>query len=160
MQTSDLTSTIQKHPKAARHFAGVVAADQLPFQTNRFNHELFYIVNNQPSGYSGQHWIVVRLPVKKADSEPSEFFDSFGYSPSYYHPNLRNVLILNGPNFIHNVKQIQDKQSEFCGYYCLLYILFRSMHYNMNHIIELFNYKDWKKNDKLAVELVTKFFHS
>ena len=159
METTDIEETITRNRIASKNFGGVFPVNRVPFKQNRLLDEVFFIINNQPAGYRGQHWLVVRLTRSK-HSEPSEFFDPFGYPPSHYNPSITNMLILNGPSFIQNNKHIQDQLSDYCGYYCMLYILYRSMNYSMSNFLEMFSETNFKKNDKLALELVTKHFFS
>ncbi len=157
MNGTDIKKTIERNAAAKKWFRGVLSLDQIAFRTNRMTHEVFYIVNNQPSPLKGQHWMAVRLPDRKS-GEPSEFFDPLGRPPANYNAVLENVLILNGPKFIYNQEQIQHKDSDFCGYYCMLYLLYRSMNYSMSDIVSMFSPLRRLNNDRLALELVEKHF--
>lgn len=79
------------------------------------------IVNTDPSYRSGKHWVCIYLPKKG----PTEFFDSLGRSPEYYHPDFRRVLITNGPTYLHNEGRLQDYGSPYCGEYCLDFLVQR-----------------------------------
>ena len=72
----------------------------------------FYIVNLDTSNNSGTHWTAVYSPPLK-----SFYFDSYGFVP----PEELEVKI---KPYIYNDKDIQDWNSEACGWFCIAFIKF------------------------------------
>lgn len=76
---------------------------------NEFKNQLgLYIVNNQPKGCRGQHWLAVSVSETSA-----EFFDSFGLPPSHYGFS---------DNYSYSLKCLQSKTSFLCWAYCIYYL--------------------------------------
>jgi len=90
----------------------------------------FYIVNLDNAGGGGTHWTALYF-----DGKLNIYFDSFGVAPP------KNIERLLG-NFIYNTEQIQDLNSELCGYYCVLFVKYlyhsRSKYYRFNEFVNLF----------------------
>ena len=120
MNSSELLRVLSqnRHTKGI-HYA-VTSSDRLP--PTPLQRPATLIVNADSSNKPGSHWLVFYFPRKG----PAEFFDSMGHSPQFYHQRFKNYLIVNGPVFLHNTKRIPDFNSDFCGEYCLQFIIGRS----------------------------------
>ena len=128
----------------------VTSADRLPTRDN-FARPASLIVNTDPSTLPGEHWVCFYFPEKG----PPEFFDSLGHHPEHYHPNFRNVLIVNGPDYLRNTERLQDYDSPYCGVYCLYYLVYRRLGEDFQSILNRFG-DDYSTNDARVVEwLVT-----
>jgi len=74
--------------------------------------EGFYVINLDTSDNSGTHWTVCYShPLK------SSYFDSYGFVPPL---ELEKKI----KPYIYNDKDIQDWNSEACGWYCIAFIKF------------------------------------
>ena len=72
----------------------------------------FYIINLDTSKNEGTHWTCLyHHPLK------SYYFDSFGFVPPY---EVEKIII----PYNYNNKDIQDYNSDACGWYCLAFIKF------------------------------------
>jgi hypothetical protein len=99
----------------------------------------FYIINLDTSDNEGTHWTAVYShPLK------SYYFDSYGFIP----PIELEVKI---KPFIYNDKDIQDWNSDACGWFCIAFIKFL---HNKNdketaykEFLKLFS-SNTKENDK------------
>jgi hypothetical protein len=81
-------------------------------EADKINKDGFYIINLDTSKGDGSHWTSLYYhPLK------SYYFDSFGFVPPF---DVEDVII----PYIHNDKDIQDFNSEACGYYCVAFIKF------------------------------------
>ena len=81
-------------------------------EADMINKDGFYIINLDTSKGDGSHWTSLYYhPLK------SYYFDSFGFVPPF---DVEDVII----PYIHNDKDIQDFNSEACGYYCVAFIKF------------------------------------
>ncbi len=118
----------------------VCATDELP----RFSDKPgLYIVNTDYSWNGGMHWVAFNFP----NHGPSEFFDSLGHEPEYYHDVYRNALIANGPSYLMTLTPIQAEDSDACGQYCIYYTLCRVGGLSMSNIVLTFTDNDRAGND-------------
>ena len=106
---------------------GVFPADQLPSCITQFPQGL--VVSTDPSTKPGMHWMAMYFP----DASTSEFFDRFGFPPSFYSPYFENLL---GKFQIQrrNTNDLQHLTSNVCGYYALNYVYLRNRGKSMNQI--------------------------
>ena len=65
---------------------GVFPADRLPSRITQFPRGL--VANTDPSTKPGMHWVAMYFP----DASTSEFFDSYGFPPSFYSPYFEKLL--------------------------------------------------------------------
>ena len=149
MDTFQLEVAINRDPVSAKMFGGVKAADRLP--SSHSISDKFYIVNNQNSNLSGEHWVVLGLGVVP------EFFDSLGRAPESYQKRFQYFLVNYGPNYKYNQRRLQNWGSDVCGKYCLFFLYYRSRHISMKNIINLFS-SDLKSNDRLVSEFCRKVY--
>ena len=81
-------------------------------ETKEINDDGFYIINLDTSKNEGTHWTCLyHHPLK------SYYFDSFGFVPPY---EVEKIII----PYNYNNKDIQDYNSDACGWYCLAFIKF------------------------------------
>jgi hypothetical protein len=116
MLESTLETCLQKDPFTKKIYAGVFAFDELPDQ---LNYPACLIVNTKPRTQFGEHWLGIFYDKDKN----GEFFDSYGMHPSYY--RLKSYMDKTATKWTHNKRRIQGFSS-YCGYYSLLYLLFRA----------------------------------
>ena len=81
-------------------------------EANQIKDDGFYIINlDKPTG-TVTHWTCLYYhPLK------SYYFDSFGFVPP---AEIEEVIM----PYDHNNKDIQDYNSDACGYYCIAFIKF------------------------------------
>ena len=128
-------------------YLGTVPIDQLP---KKIKYPSCLVINNQTSYKPGEHWLAIYFDKMKR----AEFFDSFGNNPIYY--NLKSFLEKNAKSFQFNKRILQSNSSSHCGYYCILYLLFRARGYTLKNILKYF--KTPEKNDLLIEKLIKKYF--
>jgi len=81
-------------------------------EADKINKDGFYIINLDTSKGIGSHWTSLYYhPLK------SYYFDSFGFVPPF---DVEDII----SPYIHNNKDIQDFDSDACGYYCIAFIKF------------------------------------
>ena len=97
-------------------FLGAFARNELP---KIYNYPASLILNTEPRNSEGEHWLAIYFDKNKN----SYFFDSYGQHYNNY--NLKSYLEENSKKISYNRKQIQG-DSNFCGIYCILFILFIS----------------------------------
>jgi len=108
----------------------------------------FYIINLQNSNIGGgTHW----TSLYKINDGYSLYYDSFGFpAPQDIVDKLHC--------YDYNKKDIQDIDSSSCGYYCICFIKFMSLHPNnpkkaFDTFISLFS-KDTKNNEEILYNLL------
>ena len=96
------------------HFLGCFPSDGLPSFPTSFPKSM--IINTQPSGHPGEHWVAVVLTETDC-----YYFDSFALPTvlpnvyMYLQPYYKNVCYLD--------LRIQDDTSNYCGAYCVSFVL-------------------------------------
>ena len=106
------------------------------------------IINTHPQGQPGEHWLAMYFTKTKC----CEFFDSFGFPATVY--GLDKYIKLFSRSFISNEFQIQDIDSNACGYYCIYFLLLKSRGFKLKDINSLFSKRDFKMNDYLISHIV------
>ena len=115
-------------------------------KANKINDDGFYIVNLDKTTGQGTHWTCLYYhPLK------SYYFDSFGFVPP---EEIENIII----PYNHNNKDIQDYNSDACGYYCIAFIKFLHSKIDkqmaFNEFILLFS-KKTTDNDNILEEYLS-----
>jgi len=114
---------------------GIFARDELPATLLPGG----YIMNNKPRGDPGEHWIALWIGTDRV-----EFMDSLGRTPHAYKWKTPAT---------YNPNQLQKKDSDTCGAYCLYFLYYRSRNISMQHILEVFS-DDCVENDKYVSDFV------
>lgn len=148
MNTLQLEKILENYSKDKEFFYGIYPIDRLPNIT-RFPSCL--IVNNQRSNEEGEHWVAIYFDKKGK----CEFFDSFAKSPRFY--GLQNYLKSYAHRVKYNKQIIQSNYSEYCGLYCIFYLIFKLNHRSMLYYQKLFK-KNPNQNDKMFSRWIKKYF--
>jgi hypothetical protein len=136
MNTNQINKVLFTDKYTRKIFGGTYPIDKLP---KRVQYPSCFVINNQPSYQTGEHWVAVYFTKNKN----AVFFDSYGNNPSFY--KLTKFVKNNSKMFEYNHKQIQSYLSEYCGYYCLLFLLFISRENTLTDFLSFF--KNPVKND-------------
>ena len=123
--------------KIKKEFLNVFARDELPSSIPKL--PACFIFNTKNRSNPGQHWLAVYIDK----NNHAEFFDSYGYSPAKY--RLKTYLKRIASSTSYNKQRIQG-QSDFCGLYSILYLLFKS-YKQENKFFTKFN-NNYNENDK------------
>ena len=137
------------NPMIEQQFGGVCAADQLPTLVPLGSKPQFFIVNTDPAGLSGSHWVAFLI-----DRERAEFFDSLGHRPSHYHERFEPFLINNGPRYLCNEIPYQSRGSDTCGSFCLYYAALRCAGVGYQDVLNSFT-DNPLLNDSIVTEFVS-----
>ncbi len=110
MDSDQLATLLSRHRCTRLLFRGVLPIDCLPMAEEEPERG-FYIVNTDPSGQPGAHWVLVWW-------EPGRryFFDSFGYHPGFWDERLGDFM---GPNCAWNNRALQAELEDTCGEWCV-----------------------------------------
>lgn len=127
MNTTQLEEYMLADQYIRMYYGGVLPSNRLPLISE--NKPKIYIVNTDDEFKPGQHWIVLFT------DDVGEYFDSLGKEPLQ---EFKDFLIINGPMYIMNEKQLQSQQSNLCGLYALYYAYFRCRGCTMKDILHIF----------------------
>ena len=83
-------------------------------EMNELKNDGFYIINLDNSNGNGTHWTALYFQGNPLNSY---YFDSFGFVPPL---EVEQKI----KPYLYNDADIQDFNSEACGYYCLAFIKF------------------------------------
>ena len=129
--------------KFLKSFIGVFPCDRIP---NIENYPASIILNTDKHNEKGQHWVAIHISKDKFEI----YFDSYGLKPL----NKKFLEYLNERtnNWTYNNTMIQGVKSVNCGKFCVLFILLKSIGYNLQEIIHLFT-KNYEINDKIIEKI-------
>ena len=107
-----------------------------------------YIINLSSSNHSGSHWVAVQINTH----QEAEYFDSYGLD--CFDDFIRKTFEEQRITLSSFNKTIQDPSSQFCGLYCVAYLLCRELNIS-KHIFGLFfDDKELLGNDLTCVEII------
>jgi hypothetical protein len=96
------------------HFLGCFPMDRLPPFPTTFPKSM--IINTQASTQTGEHWVALVLTETNC-----YYFDSFGLP--IIQPNIHMYLPPHYTNICYLAIRIQDITSNYCGAYCVCFVL-------------------------------------
>jgi hypothetical protein len=133
---------LNKDPDTKKIYLGSFAFDERPSQPT---YPSCFILNTDIRTKPGQHWLAFFYNKKGF----CDFFDSYAKPPSYY--NLQNYIEKTSNGWNYNKIRLQG-QSNLCGLYSILFLLFKSK----NKIINFFQefYSNFTKNDNNILKLI------
>jgi hypothetical protein len=143
MNTIQINEVLLKDLYTRKIFIGALPIDKLPME---IDYPTCLIINNQKSTKAGEH----RLALFFDKNQNAIFFDSFGFSPRLY--NLDKYIKLHSRKFDWNKKQLQSTTSTYCGYYCILFLLFICRKKSLNYFLK--NFKSPSLNDAVIEKLL------
>ena len=115
-------------------FRGVFTRDTLPKRIRK--HECG-IVNLDTLGGKGTHWVSY---LNKPNEKYVEYFDSYGLAPP---EELENYLLTSQKLIIYNSTEMQKRNSELCGYFCIFYIRLRNRGVELYSVLNFLNAPIW-----------------
>jgi len=115
---------------------GVYSNDTLPPKPK------LLVRNTDPSTKPELHWISIYVSKDGC----GEYYDSFGRLPTKHFVDYLNEHCR---NWIYNKKQLQSIISTFCGYYCCVYCIYRSLGFDLFKIKNLLS-TDTAFNDSIV----------
>ena len=111
-----------------------------------------YIINLSESNHSGSHFVAVFFTSKTT----AEYFDSYAM-PFSIDKNLVEAFDIGRLEIQQFGKRIQSQNSQFCGIFCVAYLLSKQIGMSKEAFADLFVQKNLPKNDKIALEIVKIF---
>ena len=155
MNNRELQRVAKRCPELSDIFLGVFPSDALTidiFPNERWD-AYALIVNLDPIGSPGSHWIALYLPGYLNGT--AEYFDSYGQQPIL--PNFLSLL-KTYKRYIYSNITLQSPLSTVCGQYCLFYLCLRAKGIRYDQILRYFQEHDTHYNDVLVNEYVRQIF--
>ena len=133
-------------------FKGVKPCDIFLKEIQDNHHKLekgnCFIINMRTSEHQGSHFVSIFL----SSPNNAEYFDSFGL-PSF-DSNINKAFQVAKLKVTKFNKSIQDLSSQFCGLYCVAYLIWRQLGLEKRRFAQLFN-ADFKiLNDAIVLKLL------
>jgi hypothetical protein len=147
MNGREIEDALRSVPLVRDIFVGVFAADQIPDK----QYPGGYIVNTDPSGEPGQHWVAFFC----THSGQLEAFDSFGKNPGIYSNHIKEWM--EADYLILSQSILQSENSTLCGNYCLYYILLRCHGFSYEDVLSIFC-SDKNLSDLYVCKFINKYF--
>lgn len=129
-----------------KSFVGVHPCDKTPEVNKKSNFSLIF--NTGLSSSSGEHFVAVF-----AKNSRIFYFDSFGEPISNEY--IKNFLSQFSNHYYMHHRKIQDDLSNFCGFYCLAYLINMYKGRSTQNFISHFKHKtDLMMNDQKVVKFI------
>jgi hypothetical protein len=127
-------------------FLGVFACDRPPKVLKK--HKFSLIFNTGLSSSSGEHFVAVFVKNKRV-----YYFDSFGEPISNHY--IASFLSQFSDHYYMQYKKIQDDLSNFCGFYCLAFLINMYKDRSTRNFISQFKHKtNLMMNDQKVVNFI------
>ena len=130
-------------------FLGVYPCDQIPkIRKNKFS----LIINTGTHDSEGEHFVALYF-----HNNILFYFDPFGepVANDYINSFIQELPLKNNRYHFNN-RHIQDNRSNFCGFYCLGFLLSRKSRMSYRQFLNLFSIQKKLENDKKIVEYILK----
>lgn len=146
MSVLTITSNLQLDELMASvpHYLGAHAKDWLNGKVPPA--ELYIILNLENSNLDGSHWVAI---CNRPDTPFIEFFDSFGLPCP---DTMLNYMSKSGKRIAGTTNEIQNINSQACGYYCVDYLIRRSKGESIYDIIYSYKPNGRLSNDKILLK--------
>ena len=131
---------------------GIYMRDKL---NNKNFYDGNYIFNLDKSGNGGTHWVA----SYNADNDNIFYYDSYGFYPP---ENIYNTMLKEKENIFVNMRQQQPLDSNRCGYYCILFLVYmnntriKEPFKRFTKFLEIFDYDNLDNNDEVKDIILNK----
>jgi hypothetical protein len=142
---NQIDKVMKKDQLTKNIYIGTFARDELP---KHLTYPCCFVLNTEPRSSSGGHWLAFYFSKDKS----GYFFDSYGKPPGYF--RLISFMNKNSIFWRFNRQRIQGL-SEFCGYYCMLFLLYIARN---KETLFFSQFKtNFNSNDKLISKLISSY---
>ena len=114
--------------KAGLYYRGCRPSDQLQLP---FKYPSAYVVNEDPKGLPGTHWVAIFLK----NPREAYYFDSFGREPL----DRIQQFLSNYEKIVKNHKIFQSPLSNTCGLYAIYFLIHMSKGNSFDSLIKTLN---------------------
>jgi len=144
---TQLNVLADQDPYLKRVYEGTLPCDLLPQRPKK---KAAYIVNTDPAGQPGQHWIALWT-----QDNVCEVIDSYGLPLEWYGTTqpIVNWISKHWKHWVHNGTSLQGLHSYACGH-CLVYLKMKARGGSLQDFLALFSEHDYVKNDQKVGDMV------
>ena len=129
-----------------KNFLGCYPCDLQPtIKTKTFS----VVFNLSKHNEEGSHFVCIYSNKQKIT-----YFDSFG--ESCFNPLIKKFLCKNSKNrkVEYNDTKIQDNSSNFCGVFCLAFLMSQERQIPIDKFVAMFDSKNLTFNDKISTQFI------
>ena len=153
--STDVLNTLAKEDRCLkRMFQGVYPAGRLPRNPNTKVRQA-YIVNTDPAGEPGQHWLGIWT-----EGNECEVFDSYGLPLTQYSDPDLHRWWSQWPVIQRSDTSLQALDSQTCGHYVLFYLKAKARGESLQDFLARWNINNLVMNDQRVAEQMTKLIKS
>ncbi len=145
MYENTIEYILSNDTECKKSFKGALSKDEFP---KKISYPSCFVINTKPRTHYGEHWLALYFDENKS----CHFFDSYGLPPTNY--GLETKINQTSLNCYYNDKRLQGN-SNYCGLYCILYLLFVCRNKKNEFYSSFFN--DYFLNDKLLFSYIKTF---
>ena len=147
LSSTVLDALAKQDPQLGRVYGGVYASDTVPPPRGK---RVCYIVNTDPKGEPGQHWLGVWCEDNCCD-----IMDSYGLPLTHYQaPGFHEWLSRYFTKIRRNAQTLQAVNSAACGDYALLYLKARVRGHSLEHFVSQFSTTNLVENDHVVGSII------
>ena len=149
LSTQECNAFADQDPYLKKVFQGTIPCDGLPRHPKK---KACYIVNTDPAGQPGQHWIALWL-----ENNVCEVMDSYGLPLEWYRttrPLIDWITTLEKGHWVTNGTSLQGLHSYACGHYCLAYLKLKARGGSLQDFLALFSDHDYVQNDQKVASML------
>lgn len=151
MDTNTIRCMVKCDQNMSQQVIGIFSADEIP-KWHFSSSPIAFIINTDRKSGVGKHWVAFYVSGCRG-----EFFDSYGFRPSFYSDVFHDYFSTNNLNLLYNDKRLQSTDSKTCGYYCVYYLVNRCKGVPMNEIVCPFS-NDYNNNDLFIFDVIRNTF--
>ena len=135
--------------KYLNNYQGTFSCDNI--KKNNLNMDnATYIINLSKLTEKGSHLIAIQTNSK---NKKVVYFDSFGL-PCSNKDILTFIYDINN-KYEYNSHQVQHLDSNYCGIYCLAFVMYFEKNNSLKNFIKMFNSYNLLENDKIVVNYIS-----
>jgi len=139
-----LTQLAQADRELRRVFEGVFPADRLPKSPSK-TVRAAYIVNTDPAGEPGQHWLALWTK-----DNVLEVFDSYGLPLNTYRDPELTKWIKQWKYVVTSDMTLQAMDSQTCGHYALMFLKAKARGATFQEFLSQWYHGDYVGNDHIV----------
>jgi hypothetical protein len=152
MDGLQMATILSLDPYTSKYFKGFAWKDSIKLPGNVDEARRLYILNTDVREGPGEHWCAAYY-----EEDVVEFFDPYVNHPAVY--GFQNLLEPGRENIRarFNAACLQSLDSHVCGYHCVFYAYHRCRGFSLEKVLDLYDFADMRKNDKMVERFVLKF---
>lgn len=136
--------------KYLKNYQGTFSCDAIKKPNLNINIST-YIFNLSKLNEKGSHLVAIQINSK---DKKVIYFDSFGLPCS--NKDILSFIFSVNNKYEYNSKQIQHFDSNYCGMFCLAFVMFHDTNKKFINFLRMFNSDKIIKNDNIVVDYISR----